>query len=97
MTNCSVPRLKGRGNAQERFFWKPWLACRPPAPLQAVDHPRGRNNSSVVKMDVFYSMWGAQTVPCPWGSGKPACKTVLLHHEQVRVQEHAGPGRERRA
>mgnify|MGYP006305377871 CR=1 FL=1 len=48
-----------------------------------MDHPRGRNNSSVVKMDVFYSMWVAQTVPCPWGSGKPACKAVLLHHEQV--------------
>eukprot|EP00967_Tisochrysis_lutea_P027073 scaffold31323_cov12-Tisochrysis_lutea.AAC.1 len=48
----------------------------------AVDHPRGRKNSNVVKMDVFYSMWGAQTVPCPWGSGKPACKATLLHHEQ---------------
>uniref|UniRef100_A0A7S3QP56 START domain-containing protein n=1 Tax=Dunaliella tertiolecta TaxID=3047 RepID=A0A7S3QP56_DUNTE len=55
---------------------------------KAVDHPRGRKNSNVVKMDVFYSMWGAQTVPCPWGSGKPACKATLLHHEQFKIPEN---------
>lgn len=25
---------------------------------------------------------------CPWGSGKPACETVLLHHEQFKIPEN---------
>lgn len=44
---------------------------------KSVQHPRACVDSSVVRMDVFYSMWRARTVPCPHGSGKPACETVL--------------------
>lgn len=43
---------------------------------KSVQHPRACVDSSVVRMDVFYSMWRARTVPCPHGSGKPACETV---------------------
>lgn len=39
-------------------------------------------------MDVFYSMWRSRDVPCPWGSGKPACETTLLHHEQFKIPEN---------
>ena len=56
--------------------------------LQAVDHPRAVGNSSVVKMDVFYSMWRCKTVPCPWGTDKPAVETLLLHHEQFKIPEN---------
>lgn len=38
--------------------------------------------------DVFYSMWRSRTVPCPRGSGRPACETVLLHHEQFKIPEN---------
>jgi hypothetical protein len=27
-------------------------------------------------------------VPCPRGTDKPACETVLLHHEQFKIPEH---------
>jgi hypothetical protein len=55
---------------------------------KSVDHPRARPDGSVVRMDVFYSMWRARTVPCPHGSGKPACETVRLVQQyplQVRL------------
>lgn len=55
---------------------------------KAIDHPRTRSETRVVKMDVFYSMWRSRTVECPWGSGKPACETVLLHHEQFKIPEN---------
>ena len=45
---------------------------------KSVDHPRAPPDGHVVRMDVFYSMWRARTVPCPHGSGKPACETVRL-------------------
>lgn len=33
-------------------------------------------------------MWRSRTVPCPRGSGRPACETVLLHHEQFKIPEN---------
>jgi hypothetical protein len=47
-----------------------------------------RRETQVVKMDVFYSMWRSRTVECPWGTGRPACETVLLHHEQFKILEN---------
>jgi len=55
---------------------------------KAVDHPRAPANSSVVRMDVFYSMWRSRNVPCPWSSGRPAVETLLLHHEQFKIPEN---------
>ncbi|KXZ56547.1 CYCC1 protein [Gonium pectorale] len=55
---------------------------------KVVDHPSARRDSHVVKMDVFYSMWRSRTVQCPWGSNRPACETLLLHHEQFKIMEH---------
>lgn len=51
------------------------------------NHPRAPNTKTV-KMDVFYSMWSSENVECPWGSGKPACQTVLLHHEEFKIPEN---------
>lgn len=57
--------------------------------VQAVaGHPREAQDSRVVKMDVFWSMWMSTNVQCPWGSGKPACETTLLHHEQFKIPEN---------
>lgn len=33
-------------------------------------------------------MWRSRTVPCPRGTGRPACETVLLHHEQFKIPEN---------
>lgn len=55
---------------------------------KSIEHPRAPANSDVVRMDVFYSMWRSKTVPCPWNSGAPACETVLLHHEQMKIPEN---------
>ncbi|KAG2450137.1 hypothetical protein HYH02_000240 [Chlamydomonas schloesseri] len=55
---------------------------------KVIDHPSSRRDTQVVKMDVFYSMWRSRTVECPWGSGKAACETVLLHHEQFKIMEN---------
>ena len=33
------------------------------------------------------SHWRSRTVPCPHGSGRPACETVLLHFEDFRINE----------
>lgn len=58
-------------------------------PLQAVqEHPREYKDSSVVKMDVFWSMWRNRTVADPWGGDAPACETILLHHEQFKISEN---------
>ena len=35
----------------------------------------------------MYSMWRCRTIPCPHGSERPACETVLLHHEDVKIPE----------
>lgn len=58
------------------------------AVTKAIDHPRAPQNTDVVKCDVFYSMWRSRTVACPWGSGLPACETLLLHHEQFKIPEN---------
>jgi hypothetical protein len=39
-------------------------------------------------MDVFYSMWRNRTIPCPDGSGRPACETILLHREDFKIPEN---------
>ncbi len=44
--------------------------------------------SKLLRRDAFYSMWRSRTVPCPRGSGNPACETVLLHHEQFKIPEN---------
>lgn len=41
-----------------------------------------------MRMDVFYSMWRSRTIPCPHGSDRPACETVLLHLEQFKIPEN---------
>jgi len=51
-------------------------------------HPREYKSSSVVKMDVFWSMWRNRTVADPWGADTPACETILLHHEQFKISEN---------
>lgn len=56
--------------------------------LQAVDHPAAREDTEVVSVDEFYSMWRSRTVDCPWGSGRPAVETLLLHHEQFKIPEN---------
>ncbi|GIL73265.1 hypothetical protein Vretimale_4865 [Volvox reticuliferus] len=55
---------------------------------KTVEHPSSRRDTQVVKMDVFYSMWRSRTVKCPWGSERPACETLLFHHEQFKIMEH---------
>jgi len=55
---------------------------------KSVEHPRAPTNGEVVRVDNFYSMWRSRTVPCPWGSGRPACETMLLHHEQMKIPEN---------
>lgn len=39
-------------------------------------------------MDFYYSMWRSRTVKCPWGSDRPACETLLFHHEQLKIMEN---------
>ncbi len=55
---------------------------------QTVDHVSARRDTQVVKMDVFYSMWRSRTVKCPWGTDRPACETLLFHHEQFKIMEN---------
>ncbi|KAG1674600.1 hypothetical protein FOA52_001849 [Chlamydomonas sp. UWO 241] len=55
------------------------------------DHPSSACNdhpSSVVSVDNYYSMWRSRDIECPWGSGRPAAETTLLHHEQLKVPEN---------
>ncbi|KIZ04898.1 hypothetical protein MNEG_3055 [Monoraphidium neglectum] len=54
---------------------------------KSVVHPREYKNSSLVRMDVYWSHWRSVAVDCPWGSGKPATQTTLLHHEQFKIPE----------
>ena len=56
--------------------------------VQTIDHPRAPQARGIVRMDVFWSMWRSRTIPCPHGSGRPACETVLLHHEQFKIPEN---------
>ena len=55
---------------------------------KGIDHPLAARKEGVVRMDTFYSMWRSRTVPCPKGSGKPACETVLLHFEDFGIPEN---------
>lgn len=55
---------------------------------KSLNHPDWKPNPKVVRMDTYYSMWASKTVDCPWGSDKPACYTVLLHHEQFKIPEN---------
>lgn len=55
---------------------------------KGIDHPLAERKEGVVRMDTFYSMWRSRTVPCPKGSGKPACETVLLHFEDFGIPEN---------
>ena len=55
---------------------------------QNMEHPRAPRVRDIVRMDVFWSMWRSRTIPCPHGSGRPACETVLLHHEQFKIPEN---------
>lgn len=54
---------------------------------KTIVHPRAVDNSRIVRMDVFYSMWRNRTIPCPEGSGRPACETILLHREDFKISE----------
>jgi hypothetical protein len=54
---------------------------------KSIRHPRAVDNSRIVRMDVFYSMWRNRTIPCPEGSGRPACETILLHREDFKISE----------
>jgi hypothetical protein len=55
---------------------------------QGIEHARAPAQRDIVRMDVFWSMWRSRTIPCPHGSGRPACETVLLHHEQFKIPEN---------
>ncbi|KAK9816837.1 hypothetical protein WJX72_005705 [[Myrmecia] bisecta] len=55
---------------------------------KAIEHPRAVRDGQIVRMDTFYSMWRSRTIPCPKGSGRPACETVLLHMEQFKIPEN---------
>ncbi|CAL5219821.1 g1733 [Coccomyxa viridis] len=55
---------------------------------KSIEHPRAPPARGIVRMDVFWSMWRSRTIPCPHGTGRPACETVLLHHEQFKIPEN---------
>ncbi|KAK9834973.1 hypothetical protein WJX81_000907 [Elliptochloris bilobata] len=55
---------------------------------KAIEHPRAPVARGIVRMDVYYSMWRSRTIPSPDGSGRPACETVLLHHEGFKIPEN---------
>jgi hypothetical protein len=55
---------------------------------KTIVHPRAVDNSRIVRMDVLYSMWRNRTIPCPDGSGRPACETILLHREDFKIPEN---------
>lgn len=54
---------------------------------KAIRHPAAEPTSQLVQIEEMYSMFKCRTVPCPWGSGKPACECVLLHMENMKVPE----------
>jgi len=55
---------------------------------KSIEHPAAPRVKGTVRMDDFYSMWRSRTVPCPDGSGKPACETTLLHFEDFGIPEN---------
>lgn len=54
---------------------------------KGVDHPVVPGDGKTVRCATFYSMWRCRTIPCPHGSDRPACETVLLHHEDMKIPE----------
>ena len=56
--------------------------------MKSIKHPQAPPVSGIVRMDVFYSMWRSRTVPDPKDPSRPACETVLLHHEQFKIPEN---------
>lgn len=55
---------------------------------KSVEHPAAPHQQGIVRMQDFYSMWRSRTVPCPSGSGRPACETTLLHYEDFGIPEN---------
>ena len=55
--------------------------------MKSIKHPQAPPSSGIVRMDVFYSMWRSRTIPDPKDPSRPACETVLLHHEQFKIPE----------
>ena len=55
---------------------------------KAINHPKAPPVNGIVRMDVFYSMWRSRTIPDPKDPSRPACETVLLHHEQFKISEN---------
>lgn len=55
---------------------------------KSVEHPAAPHEQGIVRMHDFYSMWRSRTVPCPSGSGRPACETTLLHYEDFGIPEN---------
>ena len=55
---------------------------------KSVNHPHAPAVSGIVRMDVFYSMWRSRTIPDHKDPSRPACETVLLHHEQFKIPEN---------
>lgn len=55
--------------------------------MKSIKHPQAPPVSGIVRMDVFYSMWRSRTIPDPKDASRPACETVLLHHEQFKIPE----------
>lgn len=56
--------------------------------MKSIKHPQAPPVSGIVRMDVFYSMWRSRTIPDPKDPSRPACETVLLHHEQFKIPEN---------
>lgn len=56
--------------------------------MKSISHPDAPPVSGIVRMDVFYSMWRSRTIPDPKDPSRPACETVLLHHEQFKIPEN---------
>eukprot|EP00210_Caulerpa_lentillifera_P006093 g5821.t1 len=54
---------------------------------KGIRHESVPETSSVVRMDVYYSMWSCRDIQCPWGSDQTACEVILLHHEQFKIPE----------
>lgn len=55
---------------------------------KGIDHPAAPRADGLVRMTTFYSMWRSRTVPCPKGTGRPACETTLLHFEDFGIPEN---------
>lgn len=56
--------------------------------MKSIKHPQAPPVNGIVRMDVFYSMWRSRTISDPKDPSRPACETVLLHHEQFKIPEN---------